>query len=379
MAARTSSPVQSSPVLSLRMRGFLAAASLTLFSLLLLTAFLSPFSYMAATAFKDNDQITDPTSPLWPGRPAVYVHKGEAVTYSFTYKEKEDSVTLNPGDEFDLHSVPDENGNMRSWALIVKRRGVSFFVDPGNPEAGLIEWEGEWRTLEPAYQLSLRWENFIKAWNDLEFLQVLRNTLFIAIGGDIGTLLSCTLVAYGFSRFRIPGKDIFLVMLVSTIILPGFVTLIPTYALFQRLGWVGTYAPLIVPHFFANAYNVFLLRQYFLTIPKEMDEAAMMDGASPLRTLISVILPQSMPVVVAVGVFHFIFAWNDYFGPLIYLSTKPDLQPLSVAIQYYNQQYVRQLFMVQATAMLGLVVPVVIFFIAQRAFMRGVVVTGVEK
>ena len=105
----------------------------------------------------------------------------------------------------------------------------------------------------------------------------------------------------------------------------------------------------------------------------------MMDGASPLRTLISVILPQSMPVVVAVGVFHFIFAWNDYFGPLIYLSTKPDLQPLSVAIQYYNQQYVRQLFMVQATAMLGLVVPVVIFFVAQRAFMRGVVVTGVEK
>jgi multiple sugar transport system permease protein len=227
--------------------------------------------------------------------------------------------------------------------------------------------------------LSLRWENFVKAWNDLKFLRVLRNTLIIAIGGDIGTLLSCTLVAYGFSRFRFPGKDVFLVILISSIILPGFVTLIPTYALFQRLGWVGTYAPLIIPHFFANAYNVFLLRQYFLTIPKEMDEAAMIDGASPFRTLLSVILPQSIPVVVAVAVFHFIWAWNDYFGPLIYLSTKPELQPLSVAIQYYNQQYVRQLFMVQATAMLGLVVPVVIFFIAQRAFMRGVVVTGVEK
>jgi multiple sugar transport system permease protein len=379
MAVQSGSQVPSAPVLTMRMRSFLAAGSLTLFSLMLLTAFLSPFSYMAATAFKDNDQITDPTSPLWPGRPAKYVHKGESVTYSFTFKEKEDTVTLNPGDEFDLHSVPDENGNMQSWALIVKRRGLSFFIDPARPDAGLIEWEGEWRTLQPAYGLSLRWENFAKAWEDLNFLRVLRNTLVIAVGGDIGTLLSCTLVAYGFSRFRIPGKDLLVVILVSSIILPGFVTLIPTYALFQRLKWVGTYLPLIVPHFFANAYNVFLLRQYFLTIPKEMDEAAMIDGATPFRTLVSVILPQSIPVVVAVAIFHFIWAWNDYFGPLIYLSTKPDLQPLSVAIQYYNQQYVRQLFMVQATAMLGLVVPVVIFFIAQRAFMRGVVVTGVEK
>jgi multiple sugar transport system permease protein len=360
------------------LRRFLAASSLTLFALILLTVFLSPFSYMTTTAFKNREQMTDPTSPLWPGEPATYVYNGEEVTYTFAVEEQE-QVTLSPGDEYDIYRVPDENGTLQQWAMVVKRRGVSFFIDPANPDAGLIEWVGEWRTLTPAYQLNLRWENFTKAWKDINFPRVLRNTFIIAIGGDIGTLISCILVAYGFSRFRIPGKNFFLIVLIGTVVLPSQVMLIPTYAFFTRIKWVGTYLPLIVPHFFANAYNVFLLRQYFMTIPREMDEAAMMDGASPLRTLTSVILPQSLPVVVAVALFHFIWAWNDYFNPLIYLIGNRELYPLSVAIQFYNQQYVRELHMVQATALLGLVLPVIIFFLAQRAFMRGVVITGVDK
>ena len=361
------------------LRRFLAVSSLTLFAVILLTAFLSPFSYMTATAFKDTDQITDPTSPLWPGRPATYVYNGEEVTYAYTFQEEEEQVTLSPGDEYDMYQVPDEDGAMREWAMIVKRRGVSFFLDPDHPDEGLQEWVGEWRQLTPTYELSLRWENFEKAWNDLNFLRVLRNTLVIAVAGDIGTLISCTLVAYGFSRFRIPGKNFLLIILIGTIVLPRQVMLVPTYAFYARIGWVGTWLPLIMPHFFANAYNVFLLRQYFMTIPKEMDEAAMIDGAGPLRTLMSVILPQSMPAVTAVAVFHFVWAWNDYLEPLIYLTGKGELYPLSVAIQFYNQQYVRELHMVQATAIMGLILPVIIFFLAQSAFMRGVVVTGVEK
>jgi multiple sugar transport system permease protein len=167
--------------------------------------------------------------------------------------------------------------------------------------------------------------------------------------------------------------------LIGTIILPGQVTLIPTYAFFARIGWTGTWLPLTVPHFFANAYNVFLLRQFFLTLPKELDEAAMIDGATPWQVLIKVIIPQAWPAIISVGLFHFIFAWNDYFGPLIYLLGHPELQPISVGVQEFNFAYGAQPQLVQATSLMAMVLPLVIFFFAQKIFMRGVVITGVEK
>ena len=170
------------------------------------------------------------------------------------------------------------------------------------------------------------------AWNTIDFGRLLFNTVAIASIGTFGTLISSICVAYGFSRFRIPGKNGLFLLLLSTIILPFQVTLIPTFALFSSLGWTGTWLPLLVPHFFANAYNVFLLRQFFGTIPRDLDEAAMIDGASPFRILVSVILPQSIPAVVAVGLFHFFWAWNDYFLPLIYLQGNTAIQPISVGI-----------------------------------------------
>ena len=127
------------------------------------------------------------------------------------------------------------------------------------------------------------------------------------------------LVAYGFSRFRFRGRNILFLILLSTIFLPAAVTLIPTYTIFVKLGWVGTWLPLLVPAFFANAYDVFLLRQYFMTLPRELDDAAKIDGAGPLRILTSVILPQSWAVIVAVAVFHIVYTWNLYFEPLLYL------------------------------------------------------------
>ena len=165
----------------------------------------------------------------------------------------------------------------------------------------------------------------------------------------------------------------------STIILPFQITLIPTFAVFSALGWIGTWLPLLIPHFFANAYNVFLLRQYFLTIPRELDEAAMLDGANPLRVLVSVIIPQSIPVLTAVALFHFFFAWNDFFQPLIYLQGNIEAQPLSVGIASFNALFYQKPTLIQAAAMMSLVLPVAIFFMAQRAFMRGIVITGVEK
>jgi multiple sugar transport system permease protein len=186
-------------------------------------------------------------------------------------------------------------------------------------------------------------------------------------------------VAYAFARFPIPGKNFLFIVLLGTIILPQQVTLIPTFMFFKEIGWVGTWLPLIVPHFFANAYNVFLLRQYFMTLPRELDEAAMIDGAGPFRVLTQVIIPQSWPAIVAVGIFHFVFAWNDFFGPLIYLLGKRDLQPISVGVQIFNFQYGPRPHLVQATSLMAMVLPLLIFFFAQKVFMRGVVITGVEK
>jgi multiple sugar transport system permease protein len=213
----------------------------------------------------------------------------------------------------------------------------------------------------------------------MDFPILLRNTLAIAGIGTIGAVASSILVAYGLARFRVPFGRSIMVVLVATIVLPRFVTLVPTYAVFVRIGWVGTWLPLIVPHFFANAFNVFLLRQYFLTIPKELDEAATIDGAGPMRTLVSVILPQMKAALVAVSLFHFYFAWNDFFEPMIYLTTRPDLQPISVGLRAFNTLYDSQPNLIQSGSMLALIIPVVVFLFAQRVFLQGIDLSGVQK
>jgi multiple sugar transport system permease protein len=336
---------------------FLAGSTVTLFATMLLLAYLTPLFYMGFTAFKTENMISDPTAPLYPASPASIEYDGK---------------------EVEIYQVPIDN-EVRSLALVTPGRQQSTFVDPANLDAGPIEWTGNWRTLDQAYQFDPRTENFSIAWDTMDFLTLLRNTIAIAVIGVVGTLISSTLVAYGLSRFQIPFKRTIFVVLVATIILPGFVKLIPTYALFYRIGWVGTWLPLVVPHFFANAYNVFLLRQYFLTIPKELDEAAMIDGAGPLRTFWSVFLPQVKPALMAVALFHFFFAWNDFFEPLVYLSARRDLQPISVGLTLFKSAYDSQPHLIQAGALLGLAIPLVVFFLAQRVFLKGIDLSGVQK
>ncbi|MGD8245688.1 MAG: carbohydrate ABC transporter permease, partial [Anaerolineae bacterium] len=232
---------------------------------------------------------------------------------------------------------------------------------------------------DPVYGPDPKWENFKRAWNELNFPRLFRNTLIIAVTGTLGAVGSSILVAYGFSRFDFRGKNVLFMVLIGTIILPVQATLIPTYIVFARLGWINTFLPLIVPHFFANAYNVFLLRQYFLQIPREIDQAAMIDGAGPFRILTSIIIPQSVPAITAVSLFHFFFAWNDFFTPLIYLVSAPELWPLSVGLQRFNATYGRMPNLIQTGALITLVLPVIIFFMAQRVFMQGIVFSGVEK
>jgi multiple sugar transport system permease protein len=270
------------------------------------------------------------------------------------------------------------DGSVRQLALTKPGREQSTFIDPKNPTQP-IEWQGRWRTLDRVWNLSAHWSNFGEAWRISNFGRLFFNTLAIALIGTVGAVSSAVVVAYGFSRFRIPGKTILFAILVGTIILPQQVTIVPTYALFTRLGWVGTWLPLIVPHFFGNAYNVFLLRQFFMSIPRDMDEAAMIDGAGPFRTLISVIVPQAWAAIIAVCLFHFFFAWNDFLAPLVYLVGHEELWPISVGMSYFSGQYKQLPNLIQATAVMAMALPLGIFLIAQRAFVQGVVVTGVEK
>ncbi|TME34466.1 MAG: carbohydrate ABC transporter permease [Chloroflexi bacterium] len=330
----------------------------TFFSVLVIAAFLSPLLRSFALSFQTPEQISQVDAPLWPASPLTFQYQGR---------------------EFPVYKVT-INGVTKEMALVKKGRTESQLVDPANPGAGQITWQGAWRTLQPALTFDPTFDNYTDVWRLLNYPRLLFNTAAIALIGLIGTVVSCTLVAYGFARFRFPGRSFLFLILISTIFLPAAVTLIPTYTIFVKLGWVGTWLPLLVPTFFANAYDVFLLRQYLLTIPREMDEAAAIDGAGPLRTLISVIVPQAWPVIIAVAIFHLVYSWNDFFAPLIYLSTKPELQTLAVGLaQFSANRSAQEPGLIQAGTLLTLIVPVILFLIFQRVFMRGVVITGVEK
>jgi len=330
---------------------------LTLIGVLVVAAFLSPFLRSASVAIKSQDQLTLSGTPLWPADPATFTFEGK---------------------DLELFNVPID-GTTKQLAMLQPGRQQSTFIDPTAPDAPPITWQGAWRTLDRVWVFAPHFENFAKVWDLIDYPRLLFNTIAIAIISTFGTLLSCTLVAYGFARFDFPGRGFLFMLLIATIFLPTAVTVIPTYTVFVKLGWVGTWLPLLVPAFFANAFDVFLMRQYFLTIPTELDEAAAIDGAGPFRTLWSVVLPQAIPVVVAVAIFHLVYSWNDFFGPLIYLSTKPELQTLAIGLQRFNGVHYRDPGLIQAGTLMTLVIPVIAFLLTQRFFTRGLVVTGVDK
>lgn len=341
-----------------RRQDLMAASIVTLVALALLGVYLMPLAFGVVTSLKTSAQASEPNAPLMPM---------DILTFEYE------------GDSLDIYVVPFEE-NERQLAMLKPGRAVSTFVDPANPDAEPIEWEGNWRKLEPAREIAIQWGNYPEAWETIDFVQLLWNTLVYAFVTMIGTVIASSMVAYGFARFRFPGKNVLFMILLATIILPPAVTLVPTYAFFINvLGWGGTWLPLIVPQMFGNAYNVFLLRQYFLTIPNEMEEAAAIDGAGPITTFIKVILPQSGPALTAVALFHFFFAWNDFFGPLIYLAGNPDANPISVGLTLFNGLYQTRNELVLAAAIISMILPLLIFFLAQRVFIQGIVITGVDK
>lgn len=221
----------------------------------------------------------------------------------------------------------------------------------------------------------LQWDNYVRAVTILPVPLFLWNTIVITVPVMAATALSSALVAYGFARFRFPGRDLLFSLCLATMMLPGQVTMIPLYILFARLGWVDTYLPLIVPALFGSPFYIFLLRQFFLTIPKDSEEAALIDGASRLRIWWSIILPQARPALATVLIFTFIGTWNDFFGPLLYLNS-PEKATLTLGLNLMKTQVlgsgVVEWNVLMAGSLLVLLPNVVLFFLAQQHFIKGI-------
>jgi multiple sugar transport system permease protein len=221
------------------------------------------------------------------------------------------------------------------------------------------------------------WDNYPTALEKLGLDRALTNSLIYAVPSVIGTLISSSLVAYGFARIRWPGRDVLFVVLLATMMLPSQVTFIPLYVIYAHLGWVGTYLPLVVPTFLGNPFFIFLLRQFFRSIPDDLSDAARIDGASELRILTRIVLPLSVPALITVGLFTFIDKWGDFFGPIIYLRD-PNLYPLSVAVQTFQSAHKTDWPLSMAAAVVIAAPLVVIYFVAQRKFIEGITLTGIK-
>jgi multiple sugar transport system permease protein len=220
-------------------------------------------------------------------------------------------------------------------------------------------------------------EHYVKGLQFIPFPRMLANTLTIAGLSVLGTVLSSSLVAYSLAALRWRGRDVLFYLLLGTMMLPGQVTMVPLFVLFTKLGWVDTFAPLVVPHFFGGAFAIFLMRQFFLGIPRDLSEAARIDGCGPFGIYTRIVMPLSKPVIATVSLFAFLGAWNDYLGPLIYLSS-PEQFTLSLGLAMFNSQYGSFPGQLMAVTTIMTLPIMLLFFLAQRTFIEGMSTSGIK-
>jgi len=222
-------------------------------------------------------------------------------------------------------------------------------------------------------------ENFTKGLTILPFGLFFKNTLIITLGATVGNVLSSSFCAFGFARLRGIGRDFWFYILLATMMLPGQVTMIPVYLIFQKIGWLNTFKPLIVPAFFGGPFSIFLVRQFYMTHPLELDDAARIDGCGYFAIYWRLMLPLSRPVMAALAIFGFIGNWNDFFGPLIYITDQHKFTvPLALSFFQSTPTYTGHLNWLMAGSLVALVPCLLIFFFAQRVFIQGIVFTGVK-
>ncbi len=276
------------------------------------------------------------------------------------------------------------DGQVRQLALLQIADGKGDFVDPADPTQTYSDVRMKFA--EPVDRVGFRWQNYPDAMNfnprastGVTFLTYLRNSILICFFAIIGTVASCALVAYGFARIPFPGRDCLFILVMGTIMLPPQVTLIPQYIFFNdALHWGNTFLPLIVPTYFANAFDIFLLRQFYRTIPEELCDAARIDGASEMGVFTRIVLPLSKPVLAVVIITTFLFHWNDFLSPLIYLTSP---QNFTMALGLADFQGQRQIIwnLLMAASVVFTIPIVIAFFFAQKTFIQGIKLTGIKE
>jgi len=222
----------------------------------------------------------------------------------------------------------------------------------------------------------LEWQNYVRAVRAFPFFRYLRNTVFLTVVNTVGTVLTGSLVAYGFAKLRWKGRKALFLVTIATMFIPGQVLIIPVYIMYSKIGWVNTYLPLIVPCFLGGgAFTIFMLRQFFVSLPDEIIESARLDGASELTIFTRIVLPISTPALITVSVFTILFVWNDFFGPLIYLH-KSDMWTLSIGLRAFQQRYSTQWNLLMAASTIISIPMIVLYFLLQEKIVRGFTLRG---
>lgn len=323
-----------------------------------------PFMFMVSTSLKEKDQIFTRDLEWTPMRHVRVMH-GEQTLSIYNVEGQSGYYAL-------LERLPAGKVSMAHVSEEQPEMGAS--VQPGTPIVVSEDDIKSVRVFGPS------WENYKEALTppNFKFVQYLRNTLIITFAALIGQVISCSLVAFGFARLRFPGRGVLFIMVLATMMLPAQVTMVPLFKIFVTLGWYDTFLPLIVPAFFATSgFFVFLLRQYFMGIPLEMDEAARIDGATTWQIFMKVLVPQAKPAIATVAIFSFMAHWNDFLGPLIYLGN-PDLRTLALGLYAFQGEHSIDLHLLMAAATVVMLPLLLLFAVAQRYFIQGVVISGVK-
>ncbi len=309
----------------------------------------------------------------------------------FPYDKVKRSVWPKP--ELDLKAVPVNAVRGKNLAVVAKLvrqldNGFSELLFTAAAKSGPLGSVAVQRDIphQDIRFFSAHWDNFAKALRGPEasigttssgFLLFMRNSLFISLMAVIGQILSSSFVAFGFARLNFRGRNTLFVILLATLMVPAQVTLIPLFSIYKSIGWIDSFLPLIVPQFTAGAFNVFLIRQFMLGLPRELDESAEIDGANPFRIYLSVILPNCGPVLIIVGLFTFVASWQDVLGPLIYLDN-PKYRTVSLGLEYFRSPYVDNRPLLMAGALLSMIPVACLFLVAQRYIMSGIATTGLK-
>jgi multiple sugar transport system permease protein len=334
---------------------------------LLSAVFLLPFLWMLSASLKTETTVYDYPPDLLPHEPVIQQRGTQKLRVALYQpgpgQRRAPSTALRPG---------------RQRALVLEERPGVYLLEvvgaEGRPE----------RIVAPRASVAIQrvvrphWENYPRAWTAKPFSLYTFNSAFIAVACILGQVLSASLVAFGFARLRFPGRGPLFLVVLSTMMLPSQVTMIPHYLIYRSLGWIDTFLPLIVPSFLGGgAFFIFLFRQFFMTLPRELDESARLDGASWFRVYWSILMPLCRPIVATIAVFSFIAHWNEFMGPLIYLNS-PEKMTLALGLRTFQSAYTSYLHLLMAAATLALIPVIVLFFFAQKQFVKSIVLSGLK-